>query len=396
VFVDFFYMLKEQGIPVSPTGFLSLQEALAKGLITSLDDLYTLARAVMIKSEKYFDMYDRVFAHYFKGIELKGPLQEEIDKAIRAMLEQWLSSPKAMADFLGIDENELKKMTPQELEEYFRKRLEEQTERHDGGNRWIGTGGTSPVGHSGFHPGGMRVGGASTGHSAIKVALERRYKDYTRDNHLGPAQISEALRQLRNMIPAGPRDQVNIRETIYQTMKNAGDIEIVFERSLRDKLKVILMIDNGGWSMDPYIEIVQVLFNHARNQFKDLKTFYFHNTIYNKVWEDPTRYYKPFYVDDFARLDPEARLIIVGDASMAPYELMSQHGNIAYNTPQTQPSIKRLEFLAKTFRHSVWLNPRKAHTWPHTETVEIIREVFPMFELTLDGLEKAVAHLMQK
>jgi len=396
VFVDFFYMLKEQGIPVSPTGFLSLQEALAKGLITSLDDLYTLARAVMIKSEKYFDMYDRVFAHYFKGIELKGPLQEEIDKAIRAMLEQWLSSPKAMADFLGIDENELKKMTPQELEEYFRKRLEEQTERHDGGNRWIGTGGTSPVGHSGFHPGGMRVGGVSTGHSAIKVALERRYKDYTRDNHLGPAQISEALRQLRNMIPAGPRDQVNIRETIYQTMKNAGDIEIVFERSLRDKLKVILMIDNGGWSMDPYIEIVQVLFNHARNQFKDLKTFYFHNTIYNKVWEDPTRYHKPFYVDDFARLDPETRLIIVGDASMAPYELMSQHGNIAYNTPQTQPSIKRLEFLAKTFRHSVWLNPRKAHTWPHTETVEIIREVFPMFELTLDGLEKAVAHLMQK
>ncbi len=396
MFVDFFYILKDQGIPVSPTGFLSLQEALAKGLITSLDDLYTLARAVMIKSEKYFDMYDRVFAHYFKGAELKGPLIEEIDRAIKAMLEEWLSSPKAMADFLGMDENELKKMTPQELEEYFRKRLEEQTERHDGGNRWIGTGGTSPVGHSGFHPGGMRVGGVSMGHSAIKVALERRYKDYTKDNHLGPAQISEALRQLRNMIPAGPKDQVNIRETIYQTMKNAGEIEIVFERSLRDKLKVILMIDNGGWSMDPYIEIVQILFNHASNQFKDLKTFYFHNTIYNKVWEDPTRYHKPFYVDDFARLDPETRLIIVGDASMAPYELMSQHGSIAYNSPQTQPSIKRLEFLAKTFRHNVWLNPRKAHTWPHTETVEIIREVFPMFELTLDGLEKAVAHLMQK
>ncbi len=148
--------------------------------------------------------------------------------------------------------------------------------------------------------------------------------------------------------------------------------------------------------MDPYVDVVQVLFTNARDHFKDLKTFYFHNTIYNKVWEDPERYHKPFEVEDFVRLDPESRVIIVGDASMAPYELFSPHGNISYNTPQLSASFNRLEFLAKTFRHSVWLNPKSGHKWPHTETIGEIMQVFPMFELTLNGLEKAITHLMKK
>ncbi|MEA3222110.1 MAG: hypothetical protein U9P49_02940 [Thermodesulfobacteriota bacterium] len=396
MFVGFFYELRDQGVPITPKAFLRLQEALGMGLICSLDDFYTVARSLMVKSEKYFDAYDKVFAHYFQGAQLQSPLQEEIDKMVQALLNEWLKDPKLMADFLGVDEDELEKMTPEELEEYFRKRLKEQTERHDGGSKWIGTGGTSPVGHSGYHPGGMRVGGSSRGQSAIKVALERRYRDYTQDTCLGPSQISEALRRFRNMIPVGPMDHVNVEKTIYETMRNAGEIEIVFDRSLKDKLKVVLMIDNGGWSMDPYVDVVQVLFNYARAQFKDLKIFYFHNAIYNKVWEDPTRYYKPYEVDDFIRLDPESRVIIVGDASMATYELLSQHGNIYYNSPQVLSSIKRLEFLAKTFKHSVWINPKLAHTWHHTETVEIIMEVFPMFELTLNGLEKAVAYLMKR
>ena len=291
---------------------------------------------------------------------------------------------------------ELQRLTPQELEEYFRKRLAEQMERHDGGNRWIGTGGTSPVGHSGFHPGGMRVGGTSRNQSAIKVALERRYKDYSQDTRLGPAQISDALQRLRHMVPAGPKDNLNIDKTIYQTMKNAGEIEIVFDRALRDKLKMILMIDNGGFSMDPYVHVVQVLFNHAKSQFKDIKFFYFHNTIYSRVWADPQRHEKPVFIEDFTRFDPETRLTIVGDASMAPWELYSRHGNIYYNSPQQKPSMDRLEFLAKTFKHSVWLNPKYAHTWLHTETIEAIETIFPMFELTLAGLEGAVAHLMKK
>ncbi|HOO46945.1 MAG TPA: hypothetical protein PLM29_11990, partial [Deltaproteobacteria bacterium] len=250
MFVDFFYMLRQKGLPLSPSGFLRLQEALHKGLILSLDDLYSISRAVMVKSERHFDIYDRVFAHYFKGAELDDSLNAEIDLAIRSMLEEWLKDPEMMADFLGIDPETLSKLTPEELEEYFHKRLADQSERHDGGNKWIGTGGTSPVGHSGYHPGGMRVGGTSQHKSAVKIAMERRYKDYTEDTRLGPSQISEAMRRLRNMQPAGPKDNLNIDKTIYETMRNAGEIEIVFDRSLKDKLKVILMIDNGGFSMD--------------------------------------------------------------------------------------------------------------------------------------------------
>jgi len=231
--------------------------------------------------------------------------------------------------------------------------------------------------------------------SAVRVALERRYRDYTADTRLGPSQISEALGSLRHMVPAGPRDRLNIEKTIVQTMKNAGEIEIVFDASLKDKLKVLLMIDNGGFSMDPYVHTVQILFNHARNNFKDLQVFYFHNTIYHRVWRVPARYEKPVNVEDFARYDPACRLIIVGDASMAPYELFSRNGGISYGS-RGEPSIQRLEFLAKTFRHSVWLNPKYAYTWQHTQTIGAIGEIFPMFEITLDGLEKAVRHLMKK
>ncbi len=395
MFAEFFYLLRDRGVPISPSSFLRLQEALHKGCIGSLDDLYSVSRAVLIKSERHFDTYDKVFAHFFQGAELSPEAYAEIDLAIKALLEEWLKDPKVMADFLGIDEETLSRLSPEQLEEYFRQRMAEQTERHDGGNRWIGTGGTSPVGHSGYHPGGMRVGGASRMKSAVKVALERRYKDYTDDIRLGPSQISDAMKRLRHMVPTGPKDHLNIDKTVYETMKNAGEIEIVFDRSLKDKLKIILMIDNGGFSMDPYINVVQVLFNHAKNQFKDLQIFYFHNTIYNRVWKDPQRYDKPVTVEEFARFDPATRLIIVGDASMAPYELFSRNGSIYYNT-RSDPSIKKLEFLAKSFKHSVWLNPKYEYTWSHTQTIEAVQEVFPMFEITLHGLEKAVEHLMKK
>jgi uncharacterized protein with von Willebrand factor type A (vWA) domain len=395
MFTEFFFSLRERGVPISPSSFLRLQEALSKGCITSLDDLYSVSRALLIKTERHFDTYDRVFAHYFQGAELSPEAYAEIEMAIKDLLEEWLKDPKAMADFLGIDEETLNKLTPEQLEEYFRQRLADQTERHDGGNRWIGTGGTSPVGHSGYHPGGMRVGGQSRNKSAVKVALERRYKDYTDDTRLGPSQISDAMKRLRHMMPAGPKDHLNIEKTIYETMKNAGEIEIVFDRSHKDKLKVILMIDNGGFSMDPYINVVQVLFNHSKSQFKDLQIFYFHNTIYNRIWKDPQRYDKPVMVEEFARFDPETRLIIVGDASMAPYELLSRNGSIYYNT-KTDPSINKLEFLARTFKHSVWLNPKYEYTWSHTQTIEAIQDIFPMFEITLQGIEKAVERLMSK
>jgi uncharacterized protein len=396
MFTDFFYTLKKVGIPVSPTSFLRLQKALKIGAINSLDDFYIAARSILVKSERYFDTYDQVFAHHFKGAELEDPDERIISEIARAMLDEWLKNPKEVAEALGIDESELSKMTPEELIKYFLERLKEQTEEHHGGSKWIGTGGTSPVGHSGHHPGGMRVGGVSRNKSAVKVAMDRRYKDYSQEGPITQSQLGEALKRLRNMVPVGPKDQINIDETIYQTMKNAGEIEIVYDRSLRDRLKVMLVIDNGGWSMEPYIEVVRTLFYYSRAQFKDIKTFFFHNTIYDNLWEDASRMRKPFPVDELVRLDPETRVIIVGDASMAPYELMATEGSIHLEERSGQPSYKRLQFIADTFKHSVWLNPKMSDEWPYTRTINMIREIFPMYELTLDGLEGAVNYMIAR
>jgi uncharacterized protein len=396
MFVDFFYILRESGVPVSPTSFLRLHQALSLGLVNGLDDFYTAARSTLVKSERYFDIYDRVFAHFFQGAELPDFKGIDLDAAARDLLAEWLQHPEDLARALGLSKEKIQSMSPDELLKYFLDRLKEQGEAHHGGSKWIGTGGTSPVGHSGYHPGGMRVGGQSMSKSAVKVALDRRYKDYSLDAPLTQAQMGEALKRLRRMIPVGPKDQVNVDETIRATTHNAGEIEIVFDRSLRDKLKVILMIDNGGWSMDPYIELVQTLFNYARAQFKDIKVFFFHNTIYDFVWEDPPRRYKPQRVQDFSTWDRQSRLIVVGDASMAPYELMATDGSIHIEERSGLPSIDRLNLLAHLFPKVAWLNPTPSRLWPLTRTIGVIGSIFPMFELTLDGLDRAVTTLMSK
>ncbi len=394
MFINFFYILKEAGIPVSPTSFLTLHKALDSGLINSLNDIYTCSRTILVKSERYFDIFDQVFAHYFEGADMPDMDAMELDDMTRALLDEWLQNPQILADALGIDESEISKLSPEELLEYFKERLKEQTGRHAGGNKWIGTGGTSPVGHSGYHPGGMRVGGVSRNKSAVKVALERRYQDYSLSGPLTQGMVGEALKRLRNMVPAGPKDKVDIDETIYQTMRNGGEIEILFTRSLKDRLKIILLIDNGGWSMDPYIPVVQTIFDYAGAQFKEIKTFFFHNTVYGTVWEDPGRIRKPKKVEDFSRLDPETRLIFIGDASMAPYELMATDGSIYVTERSGKPSIEHLKSLAENFPHSVWLNPVPQSMWGYTHTISVLYGIFPMFELTIDGLEKAIVQLM--
>jgi len=396
MFLKFFYTLKDAGVPVSPTSFLTLQKALHQGMIESLDEFYTCARAVLVKSERYFDLYDQVFAHHFDGVPLPEDLGFEIDDMARAMLDEWLKNPKTMADALGEDAEKLSKMSPDELIEYFKKRLKDQDGRHDGGSKWIGTGGYSPVGHSGHHPGGMRVGGQSRNKSAVKVANERRYKDYSTHGPLTQAKIGEALKRLRNMIPSGPRDVINVDETIRETMRNGGEIDLIFDRAMKDRLKIILAIDNGGWSMDPYIQVVQTLFDYAKSQFKEVKTYFFHNTIYDYLWEDPARYKKPKKVMDFSRLDPDTRLIVLGDASMAPYELMAHDGSIHISDRSGRPSLEQLKFLTDTFSHTVWLNPVSESMWGYTHTIQAISKIFPMYELSLDGLEKAVVKLMEK
>ena len=396
MFIQFFYSLKEAGIPVSPTAYLTLHKAMDNRLVNSLDDLYYAARAILIKSERHFDLYDQIFAHVFEGVELPDTDDLEDELLARGMLDEWLKNPKVLAAGLGLDEKELQKMSPDELIEYFKQRLRDQKGRHEGGSKWIGTGGTSPVGHSGFHPGGLRVGGVSRNSSAMKIAGERRYREYSADSPLTLRSMGEALKRLRNLVPEGVKDRINVDESIYQTIKNGGEIEIVFDRGIVDRLQIILAIDNGGWSMDPYIETVQVLFQYAKSQFKDLKTYFFHNTIYDLLWEDPQRYRRPVRIDDFARMDPDIRMIIVGDASMAPYELMAADGSIYAGERSGKPSVQRLKYLTETFAHTVWMNPVSQRNWNGTYSINTIRNIIPMFELSLDGLEKAVRCLMQK
>lgn len=396
MFGPFFYKLRDKGVPVTPTSFLKLQKAMGMGLINSLDDFYTAGRSILVKSERYFDTYDQVFGQYFRGIALQDPTDVELTELIRAMIQDWLRSPDDLAAALGIDNKKLQELTIEELINYFLEKLKEQDEAHHGGDKWIGTKGTSPLGHSGKHPTGMRIMGTQGGKSAVKLAFERRFKEYSQEGPLSVYQIGEALKRLRHMIPTGPMDLVNIDKTIYETMRNAGEIEIIFDRRLLDRLKIVLMIDNGGYSMDPYVDLIQTLFTYASSQFKDLKIYYFHNTVYGRVWADPQRVYKPEPIDEFSRRDPETRIIVVGDASMAPYELSYANGSIYVGDTDAMPSIERLKFLAKTFRHIAWLNPVPALYWDNTMTIEHIRQVFPMFELTLDGLEKAVKHLVAR
>jgi uncharacterized protein len=396
MFIDFFYQLKNAGIPVSPTSFLTLQKAMDMGLINSVDTFYTAARAILIKSERHFDRYDQVFAHRFQDAQMPEYEGLVLDEITRALLEGWLEDPVSLAAALEMDASDIIDLTPEELIEYFKKRLEDQKGRHEGGRTWIGTGGTSPVGHSGYHPEGMRVGGVSRNKSAVKVAMERRYKDYSRKGLLTQDMMGEALKRLRNMVPVGPKDKINIDETIYQTTKNGGEIDIVFSRRLKDRIKVILAVDNGGWSMDPYIPVVQTLFDYARDQFKDLKTYFFHNTVYDFLWEDSARISRPFKIEEFSALDPQTRLIMVGDGSMAPYELMAADGSIHVEERSGKPSIEQLKFLAETFPRCVWLNPVSAQLWGRTKTITAIQQIFPMFELTLDGLESAINCLMAK
>ncbi|NVN91608.1 MAG: hypothetical protein HXX11_13535 [Desulfuromonadales bacterium] len=396
MFVPFFYTLRGRGIPVTPTAFLRLQKALGMGLIASLDDLYSVARALLVKSERDFDSYDQVFAELFSGAESVIDEGVMIDDAVSQMLAQWLKEPAELAKALGLTEKELAALSGEELKQYFLDRIKDQKGEHHGGSRWIGTGGVSPVGHGGTRPGGLRVGGVSRKGTAIKTALERRYKDYSQTAPLTRSQMGEALKRLRHLAPSGPRDMVNVDKSIYQTMRNAGEIEIAFDRRMKDRLSVLLLIDNGGWSMDQYVDTVQALFHYAEAQFRELKIRYFHNTITDRVWRDPQRRRLPEPVESLLQQDPETRLIIVGDASMALSELHEIKGSISLENRQTRTSIEWLNMLARAFRHAAWLNPKCTSLWDYSTTIPTIGQIFPMFPLNLLGLEKAVAHLGQK
>ena len=388
MFTAFFYVLRKHEVPVSITEWMTLMEALAKGYVTNLDEFYFLARAVLVKSEVYYDPYDVAFQEYFKGIETQDEISDQISEWLKDSLDRMAGSEaeQALFDSMGFDE----------LLKELEKRLKEQTEQHDGGGYWIGRGGTSPFGHSGYHPAGIRIGGESKGRHAIQIAQERRFRNYRNDLTLDVRQIKMALKKLRQLSRIGPEDELDLEETIDATAKNSGDIELMWRRSRKNAVKVLLLMDVGG-SMEPFAMLCSQLFSaaHSSAHFKDFRYYYFHNCIYDNLYQDIERQ-EAISTDHLLRtLEPDYEVLLVGDARMSPWELVKRYGAINYYERNDTPGIVWLKRVASHFTHCVWLNPEESAFWGHP-TVRLVGELFPMFPLTLDGLGQAVGRLRVK
>ncbi|NLM20233.1 MAG: VWA domain-containing protein [Peptococcaceae bacterium] len=399
MFTNFFYQLREEGIPVSITEWMTLMEALYAGLAnSSLTGFYYLARAILIKSESHYDQYDLAFQKYFQGVETPQDLVDQVSKWLENPLPPRMFSEEernALLEKLGLPDWESLKAA---LEE----RLRTQDSPHHGGNKWIGTGGTSPFGHSGFHPGGIRIGGQSYEQSAVKVAAERNYRSYRRDETLGVRQFEIALRGLRQFSTRvdGAKTELDLEGTIDETCRNAGKLKLVWTRPRKNAVKVIVFMDSGG-SMYRYADICSQLFTavHKASHFKDLQFYYFHNCIYDYLYLDAScDSRRTIKTQDLLRnLDSEYKAILVGDAAMAPSELLMVDGNIFWDMSNDEPGITWLKRLASKFPYNAWLNPIPQAQWAWAygrQTINIIREIFPMYELTLEGLDQAIKKLM--
>ncbi len=386
VFLDLFYTLRKLQVPVSVTEWMTLMEALDSGLArSSLTSFYHLARAILIKSEAFYDQYDQAFAYVFKQAELPADIRSEI--------LDWLENP---INRLQLDEETIRAMQHLDLEELKReleKRLQEQTERHDGGSRWIGTGGTSPFGHSGANPNGIRIGGVGGGGMAVQIAAARRFRNYRTDVQLDVRQIKVALKKLRQFAREGPEDELDLDASIDETCRQGGEIELIFRRQRKNTARVLLLMDSGG-SMTPWAHLVNRLFSaaHQMTHFKDLKSYYFHNCIYQDIYKDIYNSEDEPTASLIKNLNPDYKVIIVGDAYMAPSELYSTGGAIDYYYHNEQAGVEWLKRIVDHFRYCVWLNPMPQRVWFHT-TISAIAKMFPMFPLTLDGLEEAVKAL---
>lgn len=397
MFTKFFYTLKNFGIPVTINEWQSLLTALERGMAnSSLTQFYYLCRAILVKTEAHYDRFDLAFASFFKDIDTPEGLPDKIWQWLDRELPELQVTEEMRRNHRQIDLEELKRM----LEE----RLAQQNEEHHGGNRWIGTGGTSPFGHSGYHPGGIRIGGESRSLSAVKVAGMRRFQEYRTDETLGVRQFQIALRKLRQFTSRldGARTELDLDSTINKTCNNAGRLELVWERPRENSIRVLLLMDAGG-SMWPYSKLCNQLFTavNQSNHFKDLQIFYFHNCIYDWLFHDAQCSLKRYTETDYIlkTLSSDYRLIIVGDASMAPYELMRSGGVIEWGLYNEKPGIEWLKRLKNHFEYSVWLNPIAKEYWGWTEgayTLTRIAEVFPMEELSVDGLEQAIKKLKNR
>jgi uncharacterized protein with von Willebrand factor type A (vWA) domain len=395
MFIDFLYFLRAYGLKVSVNEWMSLTRALDEGLAdSSLTGFYHLCRSLLVKSESDFDTFDAAFAAYFEGIALAGDLPDEFF--------DWLNAPVIGAggdgflERLSLEFDELRRM--------FEERKREQDARHDGGSYWIGTGGTSAFGNSGFSDYGIRAGGEGMHGRAVQVAGERRFRDFRRDKVIDTRQFETAFRRLRQYSSRvdAERTELDVDGTARETSSNAGMLKLVFERPRRNTIKLLVLFDSDG-SMLPYSRLTSRLFKAVSrsSHFKDTRFYYFHNCVYEKLYTDP-RIRRGRWVDTervMNELNSDYRVIYVGDAAMAPGELERKGGNTIIGLPNAEPGRVWLERLKRRFPHSIWLNPIKEEDWDRTFGQYTIREIagiFPMYGLTLDGLERGVRRLLAR
>ncbi|MEY3380353.1 MAG: hypothetical protein RL468_951 [Pseudomonadota bacterium] len=388
--IDFFYTLRAAKLPVSVKEYLTLLEAMQADVVgprnpeaCSLDDFYHLSRTTLVKDEKHYDKFDRAFSAYFKGVEMLADFSKEIPADwLRQELQRLLSDEKkANAPKLDWDE----------LMETLKKRLEEQTGRHAGGSKWIGTGGTSPFGHGGYNPQGIRIGGKGGNKSAVKVWDQRAYQDYDDSQELGTRNIKVALRRLRRFAREGHELELDLPDTIRATAANAGYLDIKMVPERHNNVKVLLLMDVGG-TMDEHIARVEELFSATKTEFKHMEFYYFHNCVYDFMWKNNRRRYAEKFPtwDIIRKYNKDYKLIFVGDANMSPYEILQPGGSVEYNNEEA--GAEWLQRLTHAFPRFVWINPEPQGVWQYRQSIAIVQQLMGqrMYPLTLKGIEEAM------
>ncbi len=386
MFVEFLYELRKRKVPVGAQEAVALAQALSKGLHdSSLDGFYHVARAVMVHSEQHLDDFDLAFGEHFRGIPAKAV-------EIAQELLDWLKDPKPLRELTDQERAMIEELDLETIKQQLEERLREQRERHDGGNRWIGTGGTSPFGRAGENPNGINIGGSSGKGKggAMQSADARKYKPYRSDASLDIRQIEVALRKLRAFAREGAEQELDLEGTIDATARNAGELEVIVRPPRRNNTRVILMMDVGG-SMEPYREYVQQLFSAAKRatHWKELRTYFFHNCIYGRVWKSDGFQESITMTDLMHECGKHYKLVMLGDALMAPYELL---GSAGFGEEERLTGLEWLLKVRAHFERSVWLNPEPPRVWKGN-TIEAVAKVFPMYPLTVEGLGEAVDEL---
>ena len=385
--IDFFFTLKEAKLPVSIKEFLVLLEAMQKNVISnSLDEFYFLSRTTLVKDEAHYDKFDQAFGLYFHGIATLFEKIDEIplDWLMKRMQRELTPEQQAALEKFGYDK----------LMDRLKELLKEQKERHEGGNKWIGTGGTSPFGNGGQNPEGIRIGGEGGNRTAVKVWEQRAFRDYDSERELGTRNIKVALRRLRRFAREGAQDELALDDTIRATANNAGWLDLRMQAERKNKVKILMLMD-VGCSMDDHIARAEELFSAAKSEFKNMEFFYFHNCVYETLWKNNRRRHAERFStwDVIRKYPPDTKLIFVGDATMSPYEVLQPGGSVEYNNEEA--GAVWLQRFTSTFPKFIWLNPEPEGLWQYRQSIAIIRQLMSnrMFPVTIEGLERGMTML---